>query len=367
MKITRFQLFFFVIATLLLHSCKRQDPGTSKIMLQQAIPKGEIVSTLDDEIWYIHQDKKGNFWFGSNGRGVYCFDGKYLKRYTTSDGIIDNSIRGIHSDKTGNIFIETPEGVSKYNGHEFTTLPVEKGEFLDWQLGTDDLWFNCNTNAKDIYRYDGKKLIQLSLPRKNLQTAFDGEVTGLSFNSMSNSPYAVFGIDKDRAGNLWIGTAVAGAFRYDGKAFLWIPEKELSTLPDGRVPAVRSMIEDGSGYFWLSNFISKYKIINTNDATRYEKLQGMDSSFIIENDLFPYFNSGLTDKNGNLWMCTYSEGVWKFDGKKWTHFKVTHGNIDALLISIYQDRMDDLWLGTNNLGVFKFDGTAFNKVENFGN
>jgi len=155
----------------------------------------------------------------------------------------------------------------------------------------------------------------------------------------------------------------AGAFRYDGHSFLWVGEKELSTLPDGRVPGVRSMIEDKDGNMWLSNFISKYKISENDTSATYEKLVGIPPSNELLQDRLPYFNSGLTDKQGNLWMTTYGGGVWKYDGDTLLNFPVINGVTEGLLISIYQDNQGVLWVGTDNVGVFRFDGVGFKKFE----
>ena len=326
------------------------------------IPDDEnLVSQLDDRIWAIYQDKKGNYWFGSNGKGVFHYDGKNLKQYTKYDGLIDNQIREIQGDNLGNVFIGTPDGVSKYDGIRFTTLKPITSLSNKWKSEPNDLWFNCNGNH--IYRYDGGNLYELQLPKQDLKKAFGVEVKGVPFKGMNNSPYAIYGIDKDREGNVWFGTVTAGAFRYDGKSFLWFGEKELTALPDGRVPGVRSIIEDKDGNFWLSNFISKYKIIDKGTVLKYEKLIGIDKSNKHFQDRIPFFNSGLSDNNGDLWVTTYTGGVWKYDGNKLINWKVRDGETEVLLISIYKDNDGVLWLGTDNAGVYKFDGKTFNKFE----
>ena len=325
--------------------------------------KGELVAELDEKIWDIYQDSKGNYWFGSNGEGIYFYDGVSLRKYTIQDGLINNTIRGIQGDHLGNVFIETPEGISKYDGKTFTNLKPIIAPFNEWKLEPHDLWFNCNGNPNDVYRYDGELLYELKLPRKNLYKAFGKVVLGLGFEGMNSSPYSVFGLDRDKAGNLWIGTIVAGAYRYDGESFLWIAEKELTTLPDGRVPGVRSMIEDRDGNIWLSNFISKYKISEKNGMLQYEKLAGVDMSKGHFQNRIPYFNSGLADNKGDLWMTTYTGGVWKYDGNELHNFPVKDGEKEVLLISIYEDSDGVLWLGTDNAGVYKFNGKTFDKFE----
>jgi ligand-binding sensor domain-containing protein len=353
-KYINIYLLFFL--PILMTSCNGQ-PKKFKVNL---LPVGELVSKLDTKIWNIYQDQEDNYWFGSNGNGIFFYDGKKLKNYTTKDGLIDNTIRGIQGDHLGNIFIETPHGISKYDGKTFTSLKPIISPNNEWKLEDNDLWFNCDGH---IYRYDGKSLFALKLPKKDLDKAFGGEVKGLDFKNMNHSPYSVFGINKDRSGNIWFGTAVAGAFRYDGKGFLWFDEKELSRLDDGRVPGVRSMIEDKDGNFWLSNFISRYRIIENDSIVKYEQLEGIDKSNKLFQTRLPYFNSGLLDKEGNLWMATYTGGVWKYDGKELLNFPVKNEEMEVLLISIYKDNQEVLWLGTDNDGVYKFNGTTFEKFE----
>ena len=332
-------------------SCNGQVKSEHNQTETKTIKIGKTVSELNDQIWKIFQDSNGIYWFGSNGNGIYSLDGSELKQFTTVDGLVNNSIRGIQEDKDGNIYIETTEGISKYDGKQFTTLKAIKSSYNQWKLETNDLWFGYN--AYDLYRYDGDSLFELKLPRQDLKNAFGIEPEGVPFKGLNNTPYAVFGVNKDKDGNIWFGTSTAGAFRYDGNSFLWFGEKELSTLPDGRVPGVRSMLQDKNGYFWLSNFISKYKIEPSN--LQYEKVKG------IEKETPNYFNSGIVGNDGNLWMTTYGGIVWKYDGKTLTSFKIHNGKEVVLLVTIYQDKNDVLWLGTDNDGVYKLNGDKFVK------
>lgn len=331
----------------LFFSCKAQE--------NQAL--GEIVKQLDNEIWNIFQDTKDHFWFGSNESGVYRFNGKILQQYSTEDGLIDNTIRGIQEDQYGNIFIETPLGVSRFDGKSFTNLEVVDGERDDWKLVETDLWFNCNANAKDVYRYDGFKLIELKLPKQDLSKTFERFEKAMNY-----SPYTVFGIDKDKEGNIWFGTILAGAFRFDGERFIWVGEKELSRLDDGREPGVRSMLEDKNGYMWLSNFISKYKI-KPQGSPAYEKITTTENAATLVGDRIGYFNSGLIDREGNLWMTTYGGGVWKYEGGKLFNFPIQKDGNTVYLMSIYEDRQGVLWLGTQNDGAYKYDGEKFIKFK----
>lgn len=356
-------LYFFLIVIGPLLSCKGQvKTAPNPDAIATRFLDGPV-SSLDDRTWVIFQDQKDHYWFGSNGNGVIIYNGNDLKRYTTMDGLTSNSIRGIQEDKDGHVYIETPKGVSKFNGLTFETLDINSAAVNAWQLNEDDLWFKCNGNANDIYRCDGEALYELSLPRKDLNKAFGMEVVGLGFEDMNSSPYSVYGIDKDKAGNLWIGTITAGVFRYDGSSFMWIAEPELGQLPDGRVPGVRSILEDKEGNFWLSNFVSRYKIIKSGSTTEYEKLPGLNLDAEPLKDQLPYYNAAIADDQGQFWMAAYSRGVYSFDGSQLKNYQIKDGDTNALVVSVYQDNAGDLWLGTDNIGVFKFNGETFEKFE----
>src|SRR5262245_41867727 len=86
------------------------------------VAKGEIVPELGKSVMYVFQATNNDYWFGSNDRGVYRYDGKALVNFTTKDGLASNHIRGIQEDKSGNVYFTTYEGISKYDGQTFTTL-----------------------------------------------------------------------------------------------------------------------------------------------------------------------------------------------------------------------------------------------------
>lgn len=345
-KIHIFLLFGLFI---LLNACRGQvspKTGVDK-------PLGKLVASLDDRIWDVFQDSRNRYWFGSNGRGLYLYDGTDLRQFTMKDGLIDNTIRGIKEDHLGRIFIETPEGVSRYDGDRFENLEIVSSPKNKWQLEPNDLWFNCNGSPNDVYRYDGERLLELRLPRKDIDKLFDINTRGMGFN-----PYSVFGLQKDKIGNLWIGTMMAGAYRFDGHSFLWFGEKELSQLEGGRVPGVRSMVQDKDGYFWLSNLLHKYKL--TSDST-YEKIEGANHEDLQPHLGLPYFNSSISDSEGNLWLVKYSNRLMQYEGLKLSEFVLERDGPEVLFMSIIQDHNGLFWLGTDNAGVYTYDGTSFKK------
>lgn len=332
-------------------SCKgeisKEQPKTALTILS-----GDTVSTIDKSIWVIYQDKKSNYWFGSNGKGVYRYDGKTIVLFNTSHGIVNDQIRGIQEDAQGNIFFDTPTGVSKFDGKQFSTLQVIKSYNDQCKILPSELWFKGNGNINGALRYDGQNLYELEFPSLNPKA--------------SKEEHAVYSIYKDKTGSIWFGTLGAGVCRFNGRSFQWIYEKELGILPDGRAPAIRNIIEDQNGCYWFSNLLHKYNI-NTVDQTAsdsiyYKKIVGIEPVDIAAKVELPYFTSAVSDQN-NLWMSSYNEGVWKYDGKTLSTFKIKEGLTNVLIVSIYKDNAGVLWLATDNNGIYKFNGTAFEKFQ----
>lgn len=174
-------LFLFVASHF--HSCQGQVKSGYKQPETSLLPIGKTASELDTQIWKIIQDSKGHYWFGSNGRGIYRFNGAELTQFTTQDGLVNDSIRGIQQDTFGNLYIETPSGISKFDGRQFTTLKAIKSEANQWKLNPTDLWFGYN--AYDVYRYTGDSLFELKLPRKDLKKAFGIDTEGVPFKGMN--------------------------------------------------------------------------------------------------------------------------------------------------------------------------------------
>jgi ligand-binding sensor domain-containing protein len=327
-----------------------------------SIATGDTVSELDKSIWIIFQDKNNYYWFGSDGQGVYRYDGKIILHFSTRDGLLNNRIRGIQEDKSGNVFITSLDGINKFDGQKFTTLPVIESN--EWKLDSNDLWFSVlgKTGEHGPYRYDGKSLYHLKFPIHFLEEEYYRD-----FQNKSWGPYEVYTIYKDNLGNIWFGTSNFGICRYDGNSLSWMYEEHLTLIEGGGSFGIRSIIEDKDGKFWFCNTSYRYNILPTSSTEQgktlinYKREKGIDNLKALDGKDMIYFQSIIEDKNGDMWMATYGQGVWQYDGKNITHYPVKDGSKDITLFSIYIDNRGHLWLGTHEAGAYKFNGKTFEK------
>lgn len=329
------------------------------------VAKGEVVTELDKEMLYIFQAKDNTYWFGSNGQGVYRYNGKTITHFTMKDGLASNRIRGIQEDKSGNIYFTTYEGISRFDGRAFMTLSSSPS--TEWKNQPDDLWFVGAQDTGVVYRYDGKSLHRLALPKTRIGEEQAARFPRSKFPNAIWSPYDVYTIVKDSKGNLWFGTASAGVGRFDGRSFSWLYEEHLTEIEGGGSFGIRSILEDQEGAFWICNTRYRYRIDpkGTPDPgkglIKYKRDQGIDRLKAPDGVDHSYFMSILEDEKGVLWMATLRHGVWRYDGDKVTRYSVKDGAKDVSLFSINKDNRGDLWLGTHEAGAYKFNGKTFEK------
>ncbi|MFZ1678710.1 MAG: two-component regulator propeller domain-containing protein [Saprospiraceae bacterium] len=320
---------------------------------------GDTVKELSDSIWVIFQDRDNHYWFGSNGEGVYQFNGKTLIRFTTKNGLSNDSIREIQQDRLGNLYFSTMNSICKFDGHTIREIIPVKPEDPQsgWKLEPEDLWFKGNSIVNGPYRLHGNTLYDLDFPKHEMEDELLARTGIVPWNN-----YGVYTIYKDTKGNIWFGTSCFGACRFDGKSLTWISENEITFLTDAF--GVRGIIEEQDGWMWLTNTLYRYKI-NEPELNRegqseitYKKEKGISHG---ECDYFQYI---VKDDKG-YWMSTYTGGVWRYDPskKEMTHYPVLKNDTQIPIVSIFKDKQGSLWLGTQQDGVYRYNDKTFEKFE----
>lgn len=346
--------------------CKGQNNGNNKKQTNRSI---SIVDKMNAQynkngVWTIYQDKKGNYWYGSNGNGLYFYNGISLTQYFIGSGLCSNQIREINEDKYGNIIISTDECISKFDGKKFITLtPIKSNE---WKLNKGDIWLRAGSaDNPGPLRYDGKQLHQLEFPKSPNEDEFYNKYP--NHNKKSYSPYDIYTIYKDKKGHIWFGTGNLGLCRYDGKTISWMYEELFTYTPEGGSFGIRSIYEDTKGKYWICNTKNRFKMDSGNTMRmgyaylNYKKENGIDFSILKKDKI--YFQSIIEDKNSELWMTTYSDGVYRYNGKEIKHYIIKVGEKAVNILCIFKDKNDVLWLGTEQNWVYRFNGEEFERYK----
>jgi hypothetical protein len=191
------------------------------------------------------------------------------------------------------------------------------------------------------------------------------EVFYSKYPKVSFNPYGLYYIYHDKKGNIWFGTSSLGVYQFDGNNLNWMYEDHLTETPQGGSFGIRSITEDRDGYIWICNSNYKYKVLPTKKAgekllpLNYERVQGIE----IDEKEDLYFMSIATDNEGDMWMVTFNNGVWRYNGKEFIQYKIKEGERNIPLFSIYKDLQGGLWIRTREDGSYKFNGAYFEKYK----
>lgn len=217
---------------------------------------------LNNEVTSIYEDKKGNIWFGVSG-GMSCYDGKSFRNYILNGNAINedktgktftnrqqNGVNAILEDKKGQFWFGTNGNASIFDGKTFTVLTNNGKPFKNVRSITEDRKGNIWLGGADgLWRYDGstftnftKMFVGYIMEDKegNIWTSserdkskawalsrYDGKtlynekpiVTEITHKPM------IFGIFEALDGNIWFGD-FDGVHRYDGKTITDFKNKE---------------------------------------------------------------------------------------------------------------------------------------------
>lgn len=171
-------------------------------------PTIETMINPDTKEWItgFMEDANGHIWIGRDGFGACKFDGNSFEHFTTKEGLNSNNVQAILEDKEGHIWIGTrvaekddPDasrrfgkgGLNKYDGERFTHFPKIKGLSENDVYGlykdkANHLWIGTTSNG--VYKFTGNEFVHFDVPKSTMCFL------------------------NDRQGNMWLGCA-GGLYR----------------------------------------------------------------------------------------------------------------------------------------------------------
>ncbi|MFN7493847.1 MAG: two-component regulator propeller domain-containing protein [Cyclobacteriaceae bacterium] len=351
-KIRLHQRFLIVtVATLLITSCT----GQVKDKLANDTPKNELeinASLVNQSTTFpqihtnlngmvrefvrtMYQDKKGNYWFGTNGNGIIRYDGKTLETITHEGKRLNNVVREIVEDKAGNIWFGTDNGLIKYDGDTFVTFAEKEGlqNKEIWGLTIDNSGLLWVGSVGGVSHFDGKKFTPFLLPETKVENP-----------KHMLSDKLIFKFMQDKNGSMWFVTDGNGIFTYKNGEFIHVTTK--NGLTDNNVADV---LQDRQGNIWIGTFnggVSKFDGKTYTNFTKDGVIKGLETYNFVE------------DSQGHIWFSAEGHGVYRYDGLTFTQYSIFNGLTSNVVQSIYQDNKGQIWCGTWQ-GICVYDGQKF--------
>jgi serine/threonine protein kinase/ligand-binding sensor domain-containing protein len=265
---------------------------------------------------------KGTLWVATaNGLGRY--DGKTWTRYSTVDGLTDNSLRVLFVDKQGVLWVSAFDqaGVAKFDGKKFEAVRQLQGIRVTGMTQDKQgrYWF---ATSNGLMRYDPDRAKWDLFGKAKLPSFLPSE--------------DFFGAAQDKEGNLYFGN--------EGGGLLIVrPDDKFDGLMAKNVPSFAAyekilLAPDGQLWFRADGYGFNVDRFNPNTQT-WSRVTDLPCG---------YCTALGFDANGNLWAAS-DEGLW-FIGKdgKTTRFTMKDGL-----------PMNELASARNRAIAFTKDGTAW--------
>lgn len=321
-----FGLEGMMLTNLLLASDSTLWVGTAKHGVFKCDPTGmsaadvnssRVSNHLPGDYIYSSAEKKGRILFGTRYNGVVDFrDGR--PRYTTTNGLINNSIYSILIDNEESVWLGTNQGVSKiltdaYRGYLENETVTSVCEYAG------AFWFGTFENG----------LFRLK----------DGQINRFSVKDglLSNSQILALTVFRDK---LWIGTS-KGLNSYDGRAF----KEHSPDTPGGSVGSILDLLAtEDSLWIGTVNWVWRYQ---PGESTDEFTLFGEDSGLTTT-----YFQTICRDANNRIWFGAPG-GAFYYDpddpSEKMKRFPTSDGlSARCCVNAIFSDSDGTLWFGTPN-------------------
>lgn len=216
--------------------------------------------------------------------------------YNLEEGLSDRNVNSTCQDQTGFLWFATSNGLNKFDGYKFTTFFAKPGDHASLQ---------------------------------------ESDISTLYIDSINQ---------------LWIGTPNTGLYLFNREKLSFAQycniENDASSLGNNKVS---SILQDHQGRFWVT-YWGGFALFNPN--TGKFKNRSIEATLADTDGGSITITKIVEDKNGILWMSTFTGGLLRYDPstdeiKRLTYENFKNNNPASNRIwAMHIDKDNVLWLGT---------------------
>ena len=294
---------------------------------------GGVLSNLMS-VHRIKEDSKGYLWLVTESQGLWCYDGKTIRRFFQGEKE-QASVLDICEDQQGHIYIGTT------NAGMFVFDDNWTPKHIDATGSKHISTLYCSNDNRIMVGYDGLGL-----------AIYDPKTGNLTDNpyfsrDVDLSTAKVYSICEDHNGNTWLGLLQKGIYMHPAKTtgFNYMGYKLGAKNKIGSA-CVTSVLSTTNGYFWVgTDKDGLYSCNSEGQPLRHFKAN------------FPSTILGLTeDQQGRIWVGSYKEGIGWIDGQSLTYhpYLLPQGSTISVF-SMKTDLQGQVWMATMGEGLLRFD------------
>lgn len=293
----------------------------------------------DSYVSDLYLDDQNLLWVGtySNGINKANLNGKRFDYFyhdpLNNNSIVDNDVRAICEDKSGNLWIGTRNEGITIVGKNKTYQTLKHNNKNKSSINSDQI--------RKIF-CDSRGWIWIGM--KNGIDRYDQAGGSIRHHELMNlNKTGIFDIMEDRTGDIWLATW-KGIYQYIVKKDQWVHFDPVKTLP---MAHARVIIEDHTGQLWVGTDgggISLLRKTNSGVLAVVKQFRHHGDSRNTLSDGRIY--SLLEDTEHFVWIGT-GNGLNRFDPARqiFKHFSMTDERAgDDWIAAILEDDLGSIWL-----------------------
>ncbi len=302
-----------------------QEPAYLHYDVSDGLPSSLVYCAL--------QDSKGLMWFGTD-KGLARFDGSRFKVYGIKEGLPDLEVLGLFEDDYGRIWMSCIQNKPAYllDGQVFTAendsmlakISMVSGTYTFFKDKDKSVWI-----AGDPYQYcriSQREVFCFETPKK----------------MRDGSPFS-----------MGYGPSIRYFNRIGGHLFAFGNESFMVFDKDGKVEAFKIMKEFIDGNLTFNDvLVANNKVLYSfQDRIVLLEFEGKQVKKVLELK-GNHFNNLKNSTNGDVWVCSQSEGVFSFPENVTNLNDYSHLIPGKRVTDLLIDREDAYWFCTYNEGVY---------------
>ncbi|WP_163326073.1 hybrid sensor histidine kinase/response regulator transcription factor [Draconibacterium mangrovi] len=318
-------------------------------VLQEYFNTGNTPELLTNIINKIYIDKAGNYWIGTENRGLYRYDklqDKFSKvRLAESDQDETTVVRDIEEDSEGNIWICSEIGIFILDPSTFESVNIQHSlESSEYSLNDNATY--CVFRSKEDMIWIGTYFGGINYTNLSNFKGFFNIYPGDGDNELRGK--AVNKLYKDSNGILWIATEDGGVctFNTETKEILnYYQHRGSEGLSSNNIHAI---CEDRNGDIWFGHFMTGIDIFNPK-TKRFKNISILpDVRYsITENSVYSIYK----DSKNDIWVGT-RQGVYKYNYQTEQLMPVKNAELGQLFIyNILEDSSENIWFCIRHGGI----------------
>jgi len=350
-------------------------------------------------VFTIYEDSRKQIWFCTAHKGLFCYDGKTMRRYQAKNGLdcevvysvieisdkvywilTENNLFELRENKLqivkidaikggaffycslkdrrdGTIWIGTDQGVLNYRKGKFNLLTVKNGlvDNTIWKIFQDrenNLWFASKQNG--VSRLSSERFLSVTtnegLPKN--------EIKGILLQDSKTFVLTASGLSELDNGKLVKNAIVPKlllqgdltSFISDKKSFLMASEYGVNRFDGINYDTLRSnanknldkcycIMRDSKGTTWLGTFGGLAQLEN-NRILPYSRLQ-----------LSKPVKCLMEDRQKRIWIGT-DYGLYLLSENNLIHFSLQEGMPEKIVQAFFEDKMGTVFIATES-GLFR--------------